>query len=204
MRILTFKKVYLIHGKQRLERLWIFKLIKENFSPTGSREDRSWLYLSAFVLNMVPLPHQSTVFLRLGKAGWYCVTKALFFLFVYLFSSNSCLPYFFSAPEQVFDKHMPQWCNLFEWIYRSGFPLFVSSGIRGRILRKRRWKLRNHDIHFQINIKWFEFGGNMWSCSLIVLVRVVFVGCGDWHFDNLSGSRHQGQVKRYCQSNALV
>ena len=95
MRILTFKKVYLIHGKQRLERLWIFKLIKENFSPTGSREDRSWLYLSAFVLNMVPLPHQSTVFLRLGKAGWYCVTKALFFLFVYLFSSNSCLPYFF-------------------------------------------------------------------------------------------------------------
>ena len=69
MRILTFKKVYLIHGKQRLERLWIFKLIKENFSPTGSREDRSWLYLSAFVLNMVPLPHQSTVFLRLGKAG---------------------------------------------------------------------------------------------------------------------------------------
>ena len=36
------------------------------------------------------------------------MTKALFFLFVYLFSSNSCLPYFFSAPEQVFDKHMPQ------------------------------------------------------------------------------------------------
>ena len=109
------------------------------------------------------------------------MTKALFFLFVYLFSSNSCLPYFFSAPEQVFDKHMPQWCNLFEWIYRSGFPLFVSSGIRGRILRKRRWKLRNHDIHFQINVKWFEFGGTMWSCSLIVRVRVVFVGCGDWH-----------------------
>ena len=25
MRILTFKKVYLIHGKQRLEWLWIFK-----------------------------------------------------------------------------------------------------------------------------------------------------------------------------------
>ena len=143
---------------------------------------------------MVPFPHQSTVFLRLGKAGWYCVTKALFFLFVYLFSSNSCLPYFFSAPEQVFDKHMPQWCNLFEWIYRSGFPLFVSSGVRGRILRKRRWKLRNHDIHFQINVKWFEFGGNMWSCSLIVRVRVVFVGCGDWQPKRKSSSGSSEEI----------
>ena len=88
------------------------------------------------------------MFLRLGKAGRYYVTKAIF-LFVSLFLNDSFLLlfflfFFFFAPEQVLDEHLPQLCNMPEWIDRSGLPLFVSSGIHGKTLRKRRLKLRSY------------------------------------------------------------
>ena len=108
------------------------------------------------------------MFLRLGKAGRYYVTKAIF-LFVSLFLNDSFLLlfffffffffffifkclffsvffffFFFFAPEQVLDEHLPQLCNMPEWIDRSGLLLFVSSGIHGKTLRKRRLKLRSY------------------------------------------------------------
>ena len=87
------------------------------------------------------------MFLRLGKAGRYYVTKAIF-LFVSLFLNEIFLMlfffFFFFAPEQVLDEHLPQLCNMPEWIDRSGLLLFVSSGIHGKTLRKRRLKLRSY------------------------------------------------------------
>ena len=53
--------------------------------------------------------------------------------------------------------------------------------------------------------KWFKPRCNIWTCGLIVLVRVVprktLVGRSDRRFDNLSGSHHQNQVMSICQSS---
>ena len=42
--------------------------------------------------------------------------------------------------------------------------------------------------------KWFEPGGNMWKCRVIVRVSVVLrttvIGGGDWRFHHLCGSHH--------------
>ena len=54
--------------------------------------------------------------------------------------------------------------------------------------------------------KWFELWGNIWSCSVIIHVRIgprgTVVTWGDWHFHDLGGSQHKRRVfDNNCSDN---